>query len=526
MLRLRYFSLTRGVILRALADSLMINAALIIALACYFLEQILFGGADFEPQATSRLLRNCLGVYEHSAWLLALVCLIVFYGSGFYTFGRAYQGRYKALVVAQAVSLSYLLWGFLYYFFNSHQLPSRTTWVLAWLMSLSMLVGARMWSLVWRNVIRAERELIPQPLQRKVRRVLVIGGAGYIGSALLPKLLAHGYYVRVLDLTLYGTEPIRDVLDHPNLELVNADFRHVDKVVQAVQGMDAVIHLGAIVGDPACALDKELTIEVNLMATRMIAEVARASQVLRFIFASTCSVYGASDEILDECSELRPVSLYARSKIASERVLMSLATPDFAPTILRFATIFGLSGRTRFDLVVNLLTAKAMVEGIIPIFGGSQWRPFLHVDDAALAILKTLEAPLESVREQVFNAGSDELNYTIQQVGEIVQKLRPEAQLVSKGEDTDLRNYRVDFSKIRNRLGFAPRWTLVQGIAQVIEAIHSGSVVDYREPKYSNSKFLAQQGSSRISPQNGWAYDLIGEVPTPAAALAGIAPSS
>jgi nucleoside-diphosphate-sugar epimerase len=526
MLRLRYFRLTRGVVLRAVADGLMINTALVIALAFNILQQIIFERADLAPQATSRLLQNCLAVYEHSAWLLTLVCLIVFYGSGFYTFGRAYQGRYKALVVTQAVSLSYLLSSYIYYFINSHLAPSRTTWVLAWLISLSMLVGARMWSLVWRNVIRAERELISRPVQRKVRRVLVIGGAGYIGSALLPKLLAKGYYVRVLDLTLYGMEPIRDVMGHPNLELVKADFRHVDKVVQAVRGMDALVHLGAIVGDPACALDKELTIEVNLMATRMIADVARASQVLRFIFASTCSVYGASDETLDECSELRPVSLYARSKIASERILMSLATPDFAPTSLRFATIFGLSGRTRFDLVVNLLTAKAMVEGIIPIFGGSQWRPFLHVDDAALAILKTLEAPIESVREQIFNAGSDDLNYTIQQVGEIVQRLRPEAQLVSSGEDTDLRNYRVDFSKIRNRLGFVPQWTLVQGIAQVIEAIRSGSVVDYREPKYSNSKFLAEHGANRISAQNSWAYDLIGEVHMPAAALEGVAQSS
>src|SRR5205823_1693957 len=144
-------------------------------------------------------------------------------------------------------------------------------------------------------------------------------------SALLPKLLAQGYSVRVLDLLLYGSEPLAAVLDHPRLEVVQADFRQVDKVVEAMQGVDAVIHLGAIVGDPACALDEELTIEVNLMATRMIAEVAKGSGIRRFCFASTCSVYGANDHMLDEWSELNPISLYARSKLASEKVLMQMA---------------------------------------------------------------------------------------------------------------------------------------------------------------------------------------------------------
>ncbi len=228
------------------------------------------------------------------------------------------------------------------------------------------------------------------------KHVLVIGGGGYIGSALLPKLLDSGYHVRLLDLLLFGTEPIADVLDHPNLEIVQADFRQVDEVVAAVRGMDTLIHLGAIVGDPACALDEELTIEVNLMATRMIAEVAKGSGVKRFIFASTCSVYGASDEILDERSALNPVSLYARSKIASEKVLRKMADDRFAPVILRFGTIYGLSGRTRFDLVVNLLAAKALIDKQITVFDGDQWRPFVHVDDAAQAVFKVLEAPEKS----------------------------------------------------------------------------------------------------------------------------------
>src|SRR5207237_2930274 len=206
---------------------------------------------------------------------------------------------------------------------------------------------------------------LPALKKQEARRVLVIGGAGYIGSALLPKLLARGYHVRLLDLFLFGMDPIAKVLGHPNLVIIHADFRHVDKIVQAMQGVDDVIHLGGIVGDPACSLDEELTVEVNLMGTRMIAEVAKGSGIKRFCFASSCSVYGAHDQMLDERSVADPISLYARSKLASEKVVLQLADDSFSPVILRFGTVYGLSGRTRFDLVVNLLTARAIVEGKI-----------------------------------------------------------------------------------------------------------------------------------------------------------------
>jgi nucleoside-diphosphate-sugar epimerase len=320
--------------------------------------------------------------------------------------------------------------------------------------------------------------------------------------------------VRLLDLFLYGVESIEPYADHPRLEIVKADFRQIDKVVECMKGMDAVVHLGAIVGDPACALDENLTIDVNLIATRTIAEIAKGSGVSRFVFASTCSVYGASDEILDERSALNPISLYARSKIASERVLHSLASQEFAPIILRFGTIYGLSGRIRFDLVVNLLTAKAVVDGKITIVGNDQWRPFVHVEDAASAIMKVLEAPLALVRNQVFNVGSDEQNYTLQQVGELIHRLVPTAELIIMGPDGDRRNYRVNFSKIRRVLGFRPQWTLEQGVQQVIDALRSGVIQDYRDARYSNVKFLSEEGASLLSrEQNGWAHALINEVP-------------
>ena len=210
--------------------------------------------------------------------------------------------------------------------------------------SVLLLVGARLWLHVWKTIADPERERILNARRSEGKNVLVIGGAGYIGSALLPKLLADGYRVRLLDLLLYDTEPIDQVLGHPNLEVVQGDFRHVGKIVEVMQGIDSVVHLGAIVGDPACELDRELTTEVNLSATRMVAEVAKLCKVRRFVFASTCSVYGACDEVLDERSQTKPVSHYGNTKLAAERVLNEMSDANFEPTsspILDDLRVFG-----------------------------------------------------------------------------------------------------------------------------------------------------------------------------------------
>jgi len=345
-----------------------------------------------------------------------------------------------------------------------------------------------------------------------VRRALVIGGAGYIGSALLPMLLDRGYEVRVLDLLIYGKDPIAQWLDDPRLEVIQADFRQIDSVVGAMQDVDVVIHLGAIVGDPACALDEGLTTEINLMATRVIAEIAKGYGVRYFVFASTCSVYGVSDQVLTEESPIKPISLYARSKAASEKVLLKMAGDNFAPVILRFSTVYGLSGRFRFDLVVNLLTAKALIDNEITIFGGDQWRSFVHVADAARSIMAVISAPLDQVRGQIFNVGSDEQNYTISQIGDMIHSYVPAAQIVNKGNEKDPNDYRVGFAKIRKMLGFKPEWTVQKGIEQVIAAIQSGQVKDYKQPYYSNIKFLTMEGITRLDRhESDWASRLINE---------------
>jgi nucleoside-diphosphate-sugar epimerase len=520
-------------VLRLFADAVLVNLAILAALGARLLYIVAYGNPAAGYNYRELFWLN-VKAYGDSAWLITLICLVVFAASGFYTYGRYYIGRYKLLIVVQAVSIAYLIFGLLSYISNGVlfgllrlgflrdllNLQSGTM-ILAWGLTMILLVAARAWSSTWKNIARVESSQYIPPEARKIKNVLVIGGAGYIGSALLPKLLEKGYRVRLLDLLLYGTEPIEKWLDHSHLEVMQADFRQIDKVVQAMRGMDAVIHLGGIVGDPACALDEDLTIDINLMATRMIAEVAKGSGVSHFIFASTCSVYGASDQMLDERSELNPVSLYARSKIASEKVLLSMADDNFSPILLRFGTIYGLSGRTRFDLVINLLTAKGLVDREITVFGGDQWRPFVHVDDAARAVALILEVPFSLVRNQTFNVGSNEQNYTIRQIGEIIHSYVPEAALINKGEDTDRRNYWVNFNKIHKTLGFSPVWTVEKGVEQVISALASGKVGDYRDTKYSNVKFLTEEGIYRLARhENGWAYQLLYENDTNPAVLA------
>jgi len=498
-------------------DGVLINLAILTALAT----RLLYIIATYTPTEInySETLWSYVKMYGGSSWLLTLICLILFTVNGFYTYGRFYRGRYKVLVITQAVSIAYLLFGMLTYiaqgpllgFMAEYLNIPRGVLIIAWGLSILFLIASRAWVVIWKRMIRVDSRLLASG-DIKINRVLVIGGAGYIGSALLPMLLEKGYRVRLLDLMLYGDEPIQPYLDHPHLELVQADFRHIDVVVSAMQDVDAVIHLGAIVGDPACALDEGLTVEINLMATRMIAEVAKGSQVRHFIFASTCSVYGASEHMLDEFSELRPNSLYAKSKAASEKMLLKMADDRFSPVILRFSTVYGLSGRYRFDLVVNLLTAKALVDREITVFGGNQWRSFIHVEDSARAILNVLEASPDVVRNQVFNVGSNEQNYTIADIGDMIHDRVPSAQIINKGDEVDPNNYKVNFTKIQRMLGFRPKWTIEQGIAQVANAIESGAVKDYKAPQYSNIKFFTGPGLAILDRhENGWANRLLDE---------------
>lgn len=319
--------------------------------------------------------------------------------------------------------------------------------------------------------------------------VVITGGAGYIGSLLVRRLLARSYRVRVVDGLLYGDAALAEVRQHPNFELVVADFRQMAAIGPAFAGADAVIHLGGLVGDPACALDPALTLSINQESTATVAMACAAHGVKRLIFASSCSVYGASDGLLDETSALNPVSLYAQTKIASEQILLDPARSGPAPVIMRFATVFGFSPRPRFDLVVNLLTAKAVVDGRITIQGGEQWRPFVHAEDLGKALEHALEAPLDLVAGEIFNVGSDAQNYRLAELGQIIQAAVPAA-LIETEPNNDRRDYRVSFAKITNQLGFRPDWSLEAGIEQIKSAIASGEVANYRDARFNNFAFL------------------------------------
>jgi nucleoside-diphosphate-sugar epimerase len=253
-----------------------------------------------------------------------------------------------------------------------------------------------------------------------------------------------------------------------------------------VPGADAVIHLAGIVGDPASSLSPLQTMEENHFATKMLVEICKYYQVSRFVFASSCSVYGASDEILNEGSALNPVSLYAQSKLYSERDILKVAGADFHPVILRFGTLYGASPRMRFDLVVNTMTANAHFNKQIMVDGGHQWRPLVHIFDAARACLAALEAPLGKVSGEIFNVGNTEENYQIIDIAQAVLKKVPGAVLDVRDTVKDRRDYRVSFSKIRKSLGFENRYALTKGISELLTEMKKGHFDAWKDKRYNN----------------------------------------
>jgi nucleoside-diphosphate-sugar epimerase len=514
---------------RVAADVIIVNTALALAFMSRLLWAMVYEQDALGELTGQELAEHYLLMYWSTSWIVTSIVIGMFWLNGFYTHARTYPIRLKATLVAEAVTFAFVVVGMAAFLAReTMQLPPSVL-ILAWAMALALFLASRVWSAIWRRIVQHEGAApdVPEENRSPVgaapqvdatsreRAVLVIGGAGYIGSALLPRLLAEGYRVRVLDLFLYGTGPIASVLSHPKLEIIRADFRRVDALVAAMQGVDHLVHLGGIVGDPACAIDEDLTIDVNLAATRLIGEVAKGNGIKHFVFASTCSVYGASEDALTENSALNPLSLYARSKVASERLLLETADDRFTPIIVRFGTIYGLSGRTRFDLVVNLLAAKAVFDGRITVFGGDQWRPFLHVDDAARAVAQLLSLPPGRGAE-IYNIGSNHENYTIAGVGEIVKKIVPEAELVTQAADQDRRNYKVNFSKIQLMVGFRTKWSVEDGVRQVVSAIRAGEITDYREARYSNERYLNEMNGNGLDrPQIQWAYNLLRELPSP-----------
>jgi nucleoside-diphosphate-sugar epimerase len=304
--------------------------------------------------------------------------------------------------------------------------------------------------------------------------VLVTGGAGYIGSTLVPMLLERGYQVTVVDRLYFGKQTLPS---HPSLRVEMADVRRVDPRI--FEGVTGLIDLAGISNDPACELDPELTRSVNLEGSRRCHRLAQGAGVKRVVLASSCSVYGHGEGMqLRETSPLHPVSLYARCKAEAEESLLEMGkTTPMEVVALRFATVFGLSSRMRFDLAINVMTKNAYTQQRIVVDGGGkQWRPFVHVADVAEALIRSLEAPASKVNGEVINVGSNKNNVRILNLAYRVRDAIPGTHLDIAGSDPDLRDYNVNFDKIETVLGWKPERTIDEGITEVLHALRDGRV--------------------------------------------------
>jgi len=323
--------------------------------------------------------------------------------------------------------------------------------------------------------------------------VLVTGGAGYVGSTLVMALLHQQYKVIVVDNLSFGGESLLGVWHHPDFKFIKADITDAAaiKKIFAEHSIDGVVHLAAIVGDPACAKQPDLAKHVNGDGALKLLELARNAKVKRFIFASTCSNYGKmadANSYVDENSTLAPVSLYAELKVKFEKVLLEKPAHDdgFCPTALRFATVYGVSPRMRFDLTVNEFVRELTLGRELEIFGEKFWRPYCHVADFARAIDLVLKSEPERVAYKVFNVGDTNENYQKKMIVDEIKKFIPDAKVKYVTRNEDPRDYRVTFEKIKKELGFTVSKKVPDGIREIKYLIDHHVIPNPDDPKYKN----------------------------------------
>jgi nucleoside-diphosphate-sugar epimerase len=324
----------------------------------------------------------------------------------------------------------------------------------------------------------------------EVGKTLITGGSGYIGSLLARELQENGHDVRVLDSLLHGQEDIAAEQEQAGIEVVRGDVRDGAARARALDGTEAIVHLAAIVGDPACARDPQVSDEVNVQATEALVADAKAAGVSRLVFASTCSNYGRMADPtvpITEDGELRPVSLYAEQKVGMEKLILGGGAGNgLAPTCLRFATVYGVGRRMRFDLTVNEFTRELWADRELEVFGEQFWRPYIHVRDAGRAVRTVLEAPVEKVAGNVFNAGRSGENYRKLDIVEEIGRQTDKGKVSYVAKNEDPRDYKVSFDKIKAELGFETLMTVPDGIGEIITALDEGRFGDPYDPRYKN----------------------------------------
>jgi nucleoside-diphosphate-sugar epimerase len=320
--------------------------------------------------------------------------------------------------------------------------------------------------------------------------ILVTGGAGYIGSVIVPRLLAKGHRVRVLDILAHGGRSLFGVWSNPRFEFIRGDIRDTAVVRRALNDVEAVVHLAAIVGDPACAREPELARSVNLEASLALLNECKSRGVSRFVFASTCSNYGKMSDpsrYVDEDSQLRPVSLYAETKVAVEQAVLDPNQTDrVCATALRFATVYGVAPRMRFDLTVNEFTMELMTKGHLTVFGEQFWRPYVHVRDIARAIQMVLDQPTDRIRNVVFNVGATAENYRKLDLVDMIKPYVSDATIEFVKKEEDPRDYRVSFVKIKEQLGFEITRTVKDGVEEVAHLVRDHAIQDFDSLEFRN----------------------------------------
>lgn len=298
-------------------------------------------------------------------------------------------------------------------------------------------------------------------------RIFLTGHLGYVGNVLVKRLIEENFEVVACDIGYYPQGFVNT--DISKVNFIRKDIRDITK--DDLKGCSAVVHLAALSNDPLGEINSSLTTDINYVATIRLAKLAKEVGIKRFVFSSSCSTYGVSSDVVDENSPLSPITAYAKSKVNSECDLLQMKDGKFSPVVLRSATAYGISPSLRLDLVVNNLTCSAFTTGSVKLLSdGTAWRPLVHVEDMSDAFITILKASEEKISGEVFNVGSNEENYKVRQIAEIVEETVPNSKIeYAEGAGKDSRSYRVDFSKIKNQIGYKTRWKVRDGIKEIYD---------------------------------------------------------